>query len=278
MSVEVADPGLAAPRVLGPTKHRARVSELWSTWQVAWMLGVRDMKVKYKQAALGPIWLLLAPLGMLAAVMVAFAGVTSVNTEGIPYVVFALTGLTVWTFLQLSLSVGAGSMPMNAMLIRRTPVPRIAFVTGPMIGNLPPFLIILTATLGAAVVTGRVWIWSLLVPLLLVWLFVFVLAALLFVCSISVRYRDTVGLIPLIVQAGMFISPVGYPLAGTGTVHVLLLINPVSGLIEAWRWSLLGLPHPNVLAIAIGAGWTVALAVAGWELFRRLEVHFADYV
>lgn len=278
MPYDVADPTLAAPRVLGPTKHRARVSDLWTTGRVAWMLGVRDMKAKYKQAALGPLWLIIAPLGMLGAVIVAFAGVTSVQTEGIPYVVFALTGLTVWTWLQLALTLGVSAMSQNAVLVRRSPLPRIALVTGPAIANLPPFLIMLTLAVVGAIAAGRASTQALFLPLLIIWLFLFVLGAMLVVTSVSVRYRDTVSLMPLIIQAGMFISPVGYPIRGTGTVHVVLLINPVSGLIEAWRWSLLGWHDPNTLAIAIAAAWTAVLLAGGWQLFRRLEVNFADYV
>src|SRR5439155_25602506 len=125
MASAVAEAGSrpATPRLLGPTKHRIRVADLWATRRVAWMIGVRDMKAKYKQAALGPLWLLIAPLGMLAAVTIAFSGVTNVQTDGIPYVVFALVGLTVWTFIQLSLTLGTQAIITNASLVRRSPIP-----------------------------------------------------------------------------------------------------------------------------------------------------------
>jgi ABC-type polysaccharide/polyol phosphate export permease len=243
------------------------------------MLGVRDMKAKYKQAALGPLWLLIAPFGMLAAITIAFAGVTSVHTGGIPYLLFALAGLTVWTFIQLSLTLGTTAVQMNAILVRRSPLPRVPLLTGPMIGNMPPFLIMLTMTVAGAAASGRLPIQAVLLPLLLLWLFTFVLGAMLLVASVSVRYRDVGSLMPLIVQAGIFVSPVGYSLSGAPRdIHLLLLINPVSGMIEAWRWGLLGLPHPAINAIAIAGAWTVVLVTAGWLLFRRMEVDFADYV
>src|SRR4051812_30432682 len=102
-----------ALRIIKPVKRRIRASDLWKTRHVAMMLGVRDVKVKYKQAALGPLWLLIAPLGMLAAITIAFSGVTDVQTGGIPYIVFALVGLTVWTFIQLSLTLGAQAVIVN---------------------------------------------------------------------------------------------------------------------------------------------------------------------
>jgi len=84
---------------------------------------------------------------------------------------------------------------------------------------------------------------------------------------------------PLIIQAGIFVTPVGYGLDGApSNIHTLLMINPVTGIIEAWRWSLLDLPHPSVTAITIAVAWTVGLVVAGWRVFGRMEVDFADYV
>src|SRR3954451_14292372 len=108
------------------------------------MIAVRDLKVKYKQAALGPLWLLIAPLGMLAAVTIAFSGVTDVDTGGTPYVLFALVGLIVWTFVQLSLTLGAMAIIANASLVRRSTVPRIALISGTMLGNLPPVLVMIS--------------------------------------------------------------------------------------------------------------------------------------
>jgi ABC-type polysaccharide/polyol phosphate export permease len=124
--------------VYKPVRRRLRVSELWSTMHVARMIGLRDIKVKYKQAALGPLWLLIAPLGMLAAITVAFSGVTNVPTGDVPYVLFALVGLTVWTFIQLSAALGATAIVGNGGLVRRSPLPRVALVTGSVVGNLPP--------------------------------------------------------------------------------------------------------------------------------------------
>jgi ABC-type polysaccharide/polyol phosphate export permease len=243
------------------------------------MIGVRDCKVKYKQAALGPLWLIIAPLGMLAAITVAFSGITSVHTAGIPYILFALSGLTVWTFIQLSLTIGTMAIQMNGPLVRRSPLPRVALLTGAMIGNLPPFLMMLTLTIVGAAIAGRLQLAALLIPALLLWLFVFVLATMLLVAAVSVRFRDTVSAMPLVIQAGIFVSPVGYSLAGAPKhIHTLLLINPVSGLIEVWRWSVLGLHDPNVAAIAIAGGWTIVLLASGWRIFGRMEVSFADYV
>src|SRR3954447_10782765 len=131
-------------QVLGPTRRRVRLRDLWTTRGVAWMIGLRDIKAKYKQAALGPLWLVIAPLGLLAAVTIAFSGVTDVQTSGIPYIAFALAGLTVWVFVQLSLTIGTQVIIGNSQLVRRSTLPRLALIAGSLIGNLPPFAVMLT--------------------------------------------------------------------------------------------------------------------------------------
>jgi ABC-type polysaccharide/polyol phosphate export permease len=243
------------------------------------MLGLRDVKVKYKQAALGPIWLLIAPLGMLAAVSIAFSGVTKADTGGIPYLVFALAGLTVWTFIQLSLTLGTGAIIANATLVRRSPMPRLSFLIGSLLGNMPPFAVMIVFTLIATVLFHHVPLQALLLPIAIAWLLAFTFATTLLLASLSVRFRDTISAMPLIIQAGIFVSPVGYSLAGAPqNIHTLLLLNPVSGLIEAWRWTLLDIPNPQMTAIWVAAVWTLVLLVLGWRVFGRLEVEFADYI
>jgi lipopolysaccharide transport system permease protein len=93
-----------------------------------------------------------------------------------------------------------------------------------------------------------------------------------------VRFRDIVAAIPLVLQAGLFVTPVGYPIQGAPAhVKVLLELNPLSGLIEAWRWSVLGMPI-DWGVVAIGGLWTVGIAILGWQVFTRLEVHFSDVI
>jgi lipopolysaccharide transport system permease protein len=268
-----------SPRILGPARHRVRITDIWTTRGVAWMIGIRDIKAKYKQAALGPLWLVIAPLGMLGAVTIAFSGVTDVKTGGIPYLLFAMCGLTVWTFVQLSLTLGAQAISANGQLVRRSPLPRMALITGSMLGNMPPFGVMLTFTLAGTALFYHLPVQALLFPLLAVWLFVFTFGTMLIMSALAARFRDMIAILPLVIQAGIFVTPVGYSMAGAPpNIHTLLVVNPVSGLIEAWRWSLLGLAHPETAAIATSAIWTVVLLISGWRIFGRMEVEFADYV
>jgi lipopolysaccharide transport system permease protein len=264
-------------RVMVPVPRRVRLREVWSSLPVAWIVGRRDMKIKYKQSALGPLWLVLQPLAMLLAVVVAFSAVTNVSTGDVPYVIFALAGLAVWTYVQMTFSVAPMTFPSNQPVVRRSPCSRVALVTGTLIGTLPPLGVVLGVTIAAAAISGQLPVQALLLPLMVVWLMMFMWGVTLLAAALAARFRDVVAFAPLVVQAGIFLTPVGYPLNSSDQVATVLSFNPVSGLIEAWRWSLLGL-SPDLFAVGIAAGSTVGFVFFGWYVFGRMETRFADYV
>jgi lipopolysaccharide transport system permease protein len=260
-----------------PQRRRIRLNDLWTSRRVGLMLGRRDIKAKYKQSALGPLWLVLQPLGMLAAVSVAFSQVTTVDTGSVPYVVFALVGLAVWTYVQMSITVAPQVLQSNYQVVRRSPCPRLAFVTGTLISVLPPLGVVFTASVVAAAVSGSLSLQALAMPLLVLWLLFMTLGFTLLVTAIGGRFRDAVAMAPLIVQAGIFLTPVGYPLSAAGNFAKILALNPASGIIESWRWSLLG-SSPDMFAIVAAGVETVVLLMLGWYVFGRMETRFADYV
>ena len=264
-------------RVIVPASRRVRLREVWTSFPVGRMLGMRDMKVKYKQSALGPLWLILQPLGMLAAVSVAFSAVTNVSTGSVPYVVFAIVGLTVWTYFQMTLTAATAALPMNQTVVRRSPCPRVALVTGTLIATLPPLVVMLTISFVAAVATGGLPIQVLLLPAMIAWLVVFMWGTTLFVAALAGRFRDMVAFAPLIIQGGIFLTPVGYPLNQSTAISKIIALNPVSGIIEAWRWSMLAMA-PDIFAVVVAGCWTVGLVLLGWYVFGRMETRFADYV
>lgn len=255
-----------------------RVSDIWSTRRVTTMVGVRDIRVKYKQAALGPLWLLLAPLGLLAAISIAFSGITDVPTPGVPYLLFALTGLTCWTYIQLCLALSPLALIANSSLVRRSTCPRLALVQGMMLANLPPVAVMLTGTLVALLLGRGLPAQALLLPAMLLWLLMLAWGVSLIASVLAARARDVVAIVPLIVQAGLFVTPVGYPIDGAPkNIERFLTLNPISGVIEAWRWCLLDIP-PNVTAMVVSLCATVLGAVLGWIIFVRAELRVADYV
>ena len=114
-------------------------------------------------------------------------------------------------------------------------------------------------------------------PILIAWLLVMTFGFTLLVTALGGRFRDAIALAPLIVQAGIFLTPVGYPLSAAGSFAKVLAFNPASGMIEAWRWSLLG-SSPDMFAIVVALVETVLMVIGGWYVFGRMETRFADYV
>lgn len=240
------------------------------------MSALRDIRVKYRQSILGPIWLLLQPLGLLAALMIAFAGVIKADTSGVSSLLFTIVGVTVWTFFQQALTAGAASVISNSPLVRRSTCPRVPLVTGSILANTPTLAVMLVLSLVLTLfIDGPHWQWVT-VPLLVAWLVVLLWGPCMLFASISARYRDAIAVIPMLMQAGVFLTPIAYSIQGAPhLVQLALWFNPATGMMEAWRWGLLGI-SPSVSAIIATAIWTVLLPFAGWFAFSRLEVGFAD--
>lgn len=199
-------PVLPAVRVVKPVKRRIRISELWTTFPVARTVGVRDMKVRYKQTALGPLWLVLQPFGMLAAVSVAFSSVTNVDTGGVPYFLFALTGLCVWTYFQSAVTTAPAIFPNNQQVVRRSPCPRVALVTANLLSQLPPLGVVMTVTVAGVLIDRGPQAPMLLLPVLAAWLIALVASVAMVLAAVAARFRDAVALVPLLIQAGIFVS------------------------------------------------------------------------
>jgi lipopolysaccharide transport system permease protein len=245
-------------------------------WPLIRALAKRDLKMRYKQSALGPAWVIFQPLALLAAFSIGFRSVAHVQSAGVPYALFALTGLLVWTYFQAVMMVAAGSIVVNFQLVRWTACPRLALPLATLVSNLPSLAIPFAAALIAAAAGGYLWMGSLLVPLLVLWLLVLVGTIAVFVSALSVRARDVLSVLPFLLQVTLFLSPVAYNTGQLSTaLRTLIAINPLTGLIDTWRWGILHVT-PSDSAIAISLGLTAVGAVAAWHLFGRLEVRMAD--
>jgi lipopolysaccharide transport system permease protein len=266
-------------RIAVPGVRRARVSDLWRSWEIALVVASRDLKIKYKQSLLGPPWLVLQPLGMLAALIVAYHGVANVSTGGVPYVPFALTGLATWTLVQMTLVNGTMSFLQNALLIRRVPSPRIAFVTGSVLANLPAPAVVLAGAIASLLISGQgLPLQALMLPFVAAWILAFTYALVCISASLVVRFRDIQSLIPFWSQVGLFLTPVGFALASApGRTQDVLTFNPLSGLFEVTRWCLLDTPL-EALPVVVSAAFTMVLLFGGWQIFSRLEITFADVI
>lgn len=266
-------------RVIVPTKRRLRMRDVARQGAVIRVLAARDFKVKYKQAMLGPLWLVFQPLALLAAFIVAFRGLGDVQTSGVPYAVFALVGLSAWAFFQASMTIGSASILTNANFVRYTPCPRSAFPVAAIIASLPSFAVTGAGALVGAAASGHLSPRVVLLPFGLAWLIALTVGAVAFTSALAVRYRDVISALPFLLQVGVFFAPVGYSLASLSSVMQRIVeLNPMTGLIECFRWMMLAGYEPSVRAIALGLVITVGVGFCGWRLFSRLETTMADEI
>lgn len=268
-----------AERLIVPTKRRLRARDLLNQASVIRVLAARDFKVKYKQSILGPLWLVFQPLALLAAFLIAFRGLGNVQTSGVPYVVFTLVGLSAWTLFQASMTIGTASVITNVAYVRFTPCPRPAFPLAAIIASLPSFGVTAAAALVAAAGTGHLSPRALLLPAGLAWLLVLTAGMVGIAASLAVRYRDIISAMPFLLQVGLFLAPIGYSLVGlSAAVRVIVDLNPLTGVIEAWRWMVLSGYYPSFPSIAISLVATPVIATCGWMIFSRLETTMADEI
>jgi ABC-type polysaccharide/polyol phosphate export permease len=266
-------------RVVRPAKRRIRLRDLVRDKAVIRVLAARDFRVKYKQSVLGPIWLVVQPAALLAAFFLAYRSVGDVKVVGIPYLPFVMVGLAVWSFFQASLTIGTSSLIGSVSFIRFTPCPRGAFPVASIIASLPAIAITGVAALVVSAVTGQMTPRVLLLPLALAWLMILTFGVVLTTSSIAVRYRDVVNALPLVLQLGVFVAPVGFPLDTLfPAVRVLVELNPLTGVIETFRWMMLASFDPSLEAIGIGLLTTTIVAVSGWRIFSRMETTMADEI
>jgi ABC-type polysaccharide/polyol phosphate export permease len=266
-------------RIIVPATRRLKLRDAFREVSVIRVLAARDFKVKYKQSMLGPLWLIFQPLALLIAFLIAFRGLGHVKSSGVPYAVFVLVGLSAWAFFQAAMTIGAASLITNASFIRYTPCPRPAFPLAAIVASLPSFAVTAAAAVIGAGATGHLSPRVLLLPFGLVWLLVLTAGAVGIVASLAVRYRDVISALPFLLQVGVFLAPVGYSLAGlSAAVRRIVELNPLTGLIEAWRWIVLSPYRPSLGAIAASLALTVCIAAAGWAVFSRLETTMADEI
>lgn len=276
MSAGVSTP----PRLIEPVKRRVTLSEIRTSWPVSKMLAVRDFTITFKQTALGPVWLLLQPLGMLAAITVVFSEIADITTgSDIPYPLFSMVGVIVYGFVQLSLGFGVRCFVTNKLLVKHVACPRLALVNTKAITSLLQPILMTTLAIIAIVATGYgPPLQVVILPVLFLWLGIFAWGAMLGLASLNVRYRDVAVLLPYGLQLALLCAPVAYPLGKVpDAAYPFFVANPITGMVEAWRWTLLG-ASPDLLAVGVSLAVSAVLVIVSWRIFTRLEVQFADVI
>jgi lipopolysaccharide transport system permease protein len=253
---------------------------LWQYRELLYFLIWRDLKVRYKQAAIGAAWAILQPLVALAIFTAVFGYFAKLPSDGIPYPVFALAALLPWTYFAEALRRGATGLVDDSDLIRKIYFPRLviplAMVVAPAVDLAISFalLVVLMAWYGIAP-TGNI----VFLPFFLFLSLGLALALGLWLGPINVRYRDIKHTLPFVIQVWMYASPVVYPTSMIPAQWRLLYsLNPMVGVIEGFRWALLDTSAPDFQVIGISMLIVTALLFGGIVYFRKMERFFADVI
>lgn len=255
-----------------------RLRELWGYRELIYFLVWRDVKVRYKQSVLGAGWAIIQPLFTMLLFGLFFGRLAKVPSDGIPYPVFSFCALVPWTYFSNGLTQASNSLISNASLIKKVYFPRLAIPLAKVFSALVDFGVAFTLLVGMTfyyhVHPSLRMLW---VPLFLLLAMATALGAALWLSSLNVRIRDVEQALPFLTQVWLFATPVAYPSSLLKEPwRTFYGINPMVGVVEGFRWALLGAktkPGPMIIVSALVA---VVMLVVGAFWFRRMEKTFAD--
>jgi lipopolysaccharide transport system permease protein len=257
-----------------------RLSELWDYRELLYFLTWRDVKVRYKQTALGATWAIIQPLATMVVFSLFFGKLAKMPSDGIPYPIFAYTALVPWTFFANGLGQSANSLVASSNLVKKVYFPRLTVPIASILSEGVDLVLAFAVLLGMMVYYG--------VPLNLnvIWLPLFVLLGLstslgvgLWLSALNVQFRDVRYMVPFLTQFWMFATPIAYPSSllrePWRTVYGL---NPMAGVVEGFRWALLGTSTRPGAMFCVSAVASLGILIGGAFYFRRMEKRFADVV
>jgi lipopolysaccharide transport system permease protein len=254
--------------------------EIWQFRDLLLTLAARDLKVRYKQTALGAGWILLQPLlgaGILTFVFAKVAGLEAPG--GTPYFLLSFAGMVVWTAFSSTLSRTSSALIGNASLVSKVYFPRLILPLSTLFSTLVDvavmmvLLVILCAMYGVGIPAA-----ILLTPLLVLVSMILASGVGTFLAGLAVKYRDVQYLLPVITQLLLLASPVAYSAARAGKYRGLYFLNPLAGLIEAFRGCVLGSGAATASNVAYAVLISIAAALLGWIAFARMDRNFADVI
>lgn len=254
--------------------------ELWEYRELLYFLTWRDIKVRYKQTALGAAWAIIQPLSTMVVFSLFFGRLAKIPSEGVPYPLFSFAALVPWTFFANGLTQSANSVVLSQNLITKIYFPRLAVPIATVLAGAVDFVLAFVVLLGLMLFYGT--------PLTLhaLWVIPFSVLALVtalgvgfWLAALNVQYRDVRYAVPFLVQLWLFATPIAYPSSLLSepwrTVYGL---NPMVGVVEGFRWALLGTATAPGAMLLVSTAAAVVVAIGGALYFRRMEQTFADIV
>jgi lipopolysaccharide transport system permease protein len=253
---------------------------VWQYRELLYFLTWRDVKVRYKQTVIGAAWALIQPLMTMLVFTVIFGKFAKIPSDGLPYPVFAYTALLPWHFFSQAISRSGTSLVHSANLISKVYFPRLIVPVAAALGPLVDFSVTFIVLLGMMAWFHITPTWGVIVlPLFMLLALLTALAVCLFLSALNVKYRDVGHTIPFLVQFWMYASPVAYPVSLLPEEWRLLYsLNPMVGVIEGFRWALMGKASPDLGAIAVSTMVVMILLFGGIIYFRQMERTFADVI
>jgi lipopolysaccharide transport system permease protein len=264
------------------TKGRVSLNlrEIWAFRELIYFLIWRDIKVRYKQTLLGGTWAIIQPFFTMVVFSLFFGKLAKIPSDGVPYPIFSLTALVPWAFFATGMNMASNSLVANARLITKVYFPRICMPIASVAGGVLDFAIAFVVLLGMI-------LWYGIIPSVkMVWLLFFLilafftsLGASLWLSAIYVRFHDVRHVIPFLTQIWLFATPVAYPASLIPEPwYTIYGINPMTGVVEGFRWALLNTntnPGPTIILSSL---ITLGLLISGAFYFRRIERTFADII
>lgn len=257
-----------------------RLGDLWRYRDLLYFLVWRDIKVRYKQTALGASWAILQPVMTMVIFTVVFGKFAKIPSDGVPYPIFSYCGLLPWTFFAYAMSQSADSLVSNANLIRKVYFPRLVIPVAASLAGLLDFGIAFVLLVGMmAFYRVAPTVAMITLPFFLLLALLTALTVGIWLSALNVQYRDVRYAIPFLVQIWLFATPIAYPASLIhGTWHLVFALNPMTGVVEGFRWALLGTGSLDVPALGISIAVTMAALIGGLYYFRTMEQRFADVV
>lgn len=255
-----------------------RLKELWEYRELLYNFVWRDFTVRYKHTVLGAAWAIIVPFFTMLVFSLFFGKLGKIPSDGVPYPIFSYTGLLPWTFFAHGLQQSSGSLLSKANVLKKVYFPRLTIPIAAVLSGLVDFflaflvLFIMMLYYGITPTINTLWL-----PLFLLLALISSLGVGLWLSALNVAYRDVRHILPFIIQFWMFATPVAYPSSLLSEPwRTLSAVNPMVGVVEGFRWALLGIQTAPGPMIAVSSVVALALLVSGMFYFRRMEKTFAD--
>ncbi len=258
-----------------------KLHELWEYRELLYFLTWRDIKVRYKQTVLGAAWAIIQPFMTMIVFSLFFGGLAEIPSDGLPYPIWSYAALVPWTFFASGLTMSANSLVGSANLIKKVYFPRLVIPIATVLSGAVDFVLAFIVLLGMMLFFGIIpTVNVIFLPLFLLLAFVTSLGVGLWLSAMNVQFRDVRYTVPFLTQFWLFITPIAYPssLIENDVLRAAYGINPMAGVVEGFRWALLGTETAPDSVILVSSLAAFLLFVSGLFYFRRMEKSFADVV